>query len=148
MFYWQINVTDIKGLTEVVIADGMGTDYVDAVVLQSFNPAFSGSQNINGSFGDAAIAPATAGSVDELAGHICMGHIYAIAKTTAGDLIGKIVYVPDDTATCEEAVAMHTTDTPSTTAPAPAASPKSGALARQIPVAVAAGLFIAAVVLM
>lgn len=144
-FYWQINVTDVEGLNEVVIADGIAGDYVDAVTLKAFSPAFSGSQSINGSFAGTDINPAVAGDIDELAGHVCMGHIFVVAKTTGGNLVGKITYAPQEgsTETCEEATVKYSGT--ETAPPAPAATPVSAAPARSMASAVcAAGLIAAA----
>lgn len=94
-------------VTELQIVDGMGDGSVVGVTLKTFDPPVSGDVEFAGSFGASEVNSAVAGDLDELAGHICMGHIYAAAKMENGQiLMGKIRYVPEEgsTLTCEEAV--------------------------------------------
>ncbi len=104
---WQVNVTDVVGLSQLQIVDGQGDGSVEGVTLKVLDPPVDGSQNLSGSFNGSDLNPAVAANAAELAGHICMGHIYASAKMESGQmLMGKIVYVPEkgSAMTCDEAV--------------------------------------------
>lgn len=105
---WQIEVSDVVGLSLLQIVDGQGTGSVEGITLKTFDPPVDGTQNISGSFDGSDLNPAVAGNAGELAGHICMGHIYASAKMVSGQmLMGAINYVvPENgsTMTCDDAV--------------------------------------------
>ncbi|KAG7671506.1 hypothetical protein Ndes2526B_g09333 [Nannochloris sp. 'desiccata'] len=105
---WQVNVTDVVGLSQLQIVDGMGDGSVEGVTLMTLDPPVTAeSENLSGSFDASAVNPAVASNLGELAGHICMGHIYAAAKMEDGQmLMGKLRYMPEEGSalTCEEAV--------------------------------------------
>lgn len=110
-WFWDVtNGTNMNnGLESLEIVDRKGAatapTYTTAVTLLS-SPTTSTLSN--GSFSNADINPAVAASIDELASHVCMGHIYVKANTTDGPLVGKLQYqVNDEGQTCEEAVGVH-----------------------------------------
>lgn len=153
---WQANVTLAKGqtLTEMAIVDGKGAGAVVAAAIP-VTPALVGpltAKAINGSF-DAldTLNPAVATDEIDLAGHMCMGHIYGVATTSAGELTAPFAYDPRDKGdTCEEAVAHYSGAPPAPTekdehaghgasVPTPApVPPASGAAAAGLAVAAAA----------
>jgi len=97
----------VVDLTELQIVDGMGDGSVVGVTLKTLDPSVSGDSQLSGTFDASALNPAVGGDLDELAGHICMGHIYAAAKLEGGQMLtGKLAYEPEEgsTLTCEEAV--------------------------------------------
>jgi hypothetical protein len=124
------------GLSQLQIVDGNGDGSVEGVTLKTLNPPVSGTQNLGGSYAVTDINPAVAANMDELAGHICMGHIYVSAKMESGQmLMGKLVYTAEEgsTFTCDEAFAeTHGGDHMETTPPSPSSSVIVSAASRSI----------------
>jgi hypothetical protein len=107
----------------------------------------------NSSFAAAAISPDVAASVTELAGHMCMGHIFVAVDTADGMLTGPMVYTPEEagSATCDDAVGAHHGSVESTAtaaAAAPGAAPPSSAFARLPGAGVSAAVAVAALLLL
>jgi hypothetical protein len=138
----------VVGLSQLQIVDGAGDGSVEGVTLKTFDPPLTGGQNLSGSFDASQVNPAVAGSLNELAGHVCMGHIYAAAKMESGQiLMGKLVYVPEQGSTlaCDEAVPGEhggATDDHSTTPPASTALISSAISRSAVAVVIVAALFV------
>ena len=110
IFYWTLNTTKTAKRVETLqIVDGKGNTQVVALILDTFTPPLSGAKIANGSTDGTDLNPAVAADLYELAGHMCMGHIYALVTTPSGDLQGPFVYQPEDgvTDTCANTVAAY-----------------------------------------
>jgi len=128
-WHWALNSTIPDGIDALEIVSATGPKsapvYVEAIqlipVLNTTDA--SGMQMLNGSFMDPKqISPKVAASVYELAGHVCMGHIYLRANTTDGQtLLAPISYDEAQTLeyegvsmTCDEAASQESQEEPDT----------------------------------
>ncbi len=106
-WHWTADAAGVQGLTRLSIVDGKpapGRRAEEAVELLVLSNPLTGVGALSGDFGDADISPAVAADASELAGHVCMGHIWVLAETAAGPLAAPLALPGTDAAACEAAV--------------------------------------------